>query len=257
MFASLVTTAAALSSSAKSCISDSSAFLLNSRPPIWRRVKRSLTKNTISSLDEVASGRERSSRASRRIRSLPRLKEEVASPQRLQSVSVRRRVDKISGRRLTRSEFSDQWGDSEISERRDLTAASFKRMTCHLEAKQNVSEDTDDMFDDLFNKYGKVVFKINKQKSDTIKEVDDDAGSLAFAVALAKVASDVKTADIKLLFVKPLVYWTRTRVRDLAETQYGRTATGDYKPNSGTLLDFGDVVGDEILQQLALKSGTS
>lgn len=29
------------------------------------------------------------------------------------------------------------------------------------------------------------------------------------AVALAKVASDVKAADIRLLFVKPLVYWTR------------------------------------------------
>lgn len=29
------------------------------------------------------------------------------------------------------------------------------------------------------------------------------------AVAMAKVASDVKAADIKVLFVKPLVYWTR------------------------------------------------
>ena len=28
-------------------------------------------------------------------------------------------------------------------------------------------------------------------------------------MALAKVASDVKAADIKVLFVKPLVYWTR------------------------------------------------
>lgn len=32
---------------------------------------------------------------------------------------------------------------------------------------------------------------------------------VAVAVALAKVASDVKAADIRLLFVKPLVYWTR------------------------------------------------
>lgn len=31
----------------------------------------------------------------------------------------------------------------------------------------------------------------------------------AVAVALAKVASDVKAGDIKVLFVKPLVYWTR------------------------------------------------
>ncbi|XP_042008068.1 protein Iojap, chloroplastic-like [Salvia splendens] len=127
-----------------------------------------------------------------------------------------------------------------------------------LSAGSNVSEDTDDMYDDLFDKYGKVVFKRNDQKS-VIAEVDDDAESLSFAVALAKVASDVKAADIKLLFVKPLVYWTRffiiatafsrpqvdaigSRIRNLAETEYGRTATGDFKPNSWTLLDFGDVV---------------
>lgn len=29
------------------------------------------------------------------------------------------------------------------------------------------------------------------------------------AVAMAKVASEVKAGDIKVLFVKPLVYWTR------------------------------------------------
>lgn len=29
------------------------------------------------------------------------------------------------------------------------------------------------------------------------------------AVAAAKVASEVKAADIRVLFVKPLVYWTR------------------------------------------------
>ncbi|KAI3773595.1 hypothetical protein L1987_48125 [Smallanthus sonchifolius] len=79
---------------------------------------------------------------------------------------------------------------------------------------------------------------------------------LFFAVALAKIASDVKAADIKLLFVKPLVYWTkfflittafsrpqidtiRTRINDLAEKQYGKFATGDAKANSWTLLDFG------------------
>lgn len=31
----------------------------------------------------------------------------------------------------------------------------------------------------------------------------------AVAVALAKVANEVKAADIRVLFVKPLVYWTR------------------------------------------------
>lgn len=103
---------------------------------------------------------------------------------------------------------------------------------------QNVSEDSDEMFDDLFKKYGKVVYKSDDQKSATA-EVDDDAESLAcnqkpcsniistywlyrqwrmcvliililaVAVEMAKVASDVKAGDIKVLFVKPLVYWTR------------------------------------------------
>ncbi|KAH6777121.1 Lojap-related protein [Perilla frutescens var. frutescens] len=134
-----------------------------------------------------------------------------------------------------------------------------------LAVGSNVSEDTDDMFDDLFNKYGKVVFRRNDQKT-TTAEVDDDAESLSFAVAAAKVASDVKAADIRLLFVKPLVYWTRffiiatafsrpqidairSKIRDLAETKYGRTASGDSKPNSWTLLDFGDVVVHIFLPQ--------
>ncbi|OVA16094.1 Protein Iojap/ribosomal silencing factor RsfS [Macleaya cordata] len=124
--------------------------------------------------------------------------------------------------------------------------------------ENNVGEDTDEMFDDLFDKYGKVVYRRNDQKPPTA-EADDDAESLSFAVAMAKVASEVKAADIRVLFVKPLVYWTRffiiataysrpqidaigSKIRDLAEKQYKRVPTGDYKPNSWTLLDFGDVV---------------
>ncbi|RVW75543.1 Protein Iojap, chloroplastic [Vitis vinifera] len=168
----------------------------------------------------------------------------------------------------------------------------------------NVSEDTDDMYDELFEKYGKVVLRRSDKKPHSA-EVDDDAESLAssiwflliffllyfvvfdmvknvsvfnnhhlvfkacllhrwfqipspekVAVALAKVASDVKAADIRVLFVKPLVYWTRffiiatafsrpqidaigSRIRDLAEKQYGKVPSGDSKPNSWTLLDFG------------------
>ncbi|CAF2101846.1 BnaA05g26270D [Brassica napus] len=122
----------------------------------------------------------------------------------------------------------------------------------------DVSEDTDEMFDELFNKYGKVVYKSDDLKSPAA-EVDDDAESLAFAVEMAKVASEVKAGDIKVLFVKPLVYWARffiittafsrpqidaigSRMRDLAEKKYGRVANGDVKPNAWTLLDFGDVV---------------
>ncbi|XP_022136946.1 protein Iojap, chloroplastic [Momordica charantia] len=129
----------------------------------------------------------------------------------------------------------------------------------------NMSEDTDDMYDDLFKKYGNVVFKSNDQKLPSA-EVDDDAESLSFAVSMAKVASDVKAADIRVLFVKPLVYWTRffiiatafsrpqidaigSRLRDLAEKKYGRSPSGDVKPNSWTLLDFGDVVIHIFLPQ--------
>ncbi|KAK9275975.1 hypothetical protein L1049_023251 [Liquidambar formosana] len=129
----------------------------------------------------------------------------------------------------------------------------------------NTSEDTDDMFDDLFEKYGKVVFRRNDQKPPSA-EADDDAESLSFAVEMAKVASEVKAADIRVLFVKPLVYWTRffiittafsrpqidaigSRIRDLAEKQYGKIPSGDSKPNSWTLLDFGDVVVHIFLPQ--------
>ncbi|KAE9590536.1 hypothetical protein Lal_00022981 [Lupinus albus] len=122
----------------------------------------------------------------------------------------------------------------------------------------DVNEDTDEMYDELFDKYGKVVFS-RKDRKPSSAEVDDDAESLSFAVEMAKVANEVKAADIKVLFVKPLVYWTRffiiatafsrpqidaigSRIRDLAEKKYGKIPTGDTKPNSWTLLDFGDVV---------------
>lgn len=41
-----------------------------------------------------------------------------------------------------------------------------------------MSEDTDEMFDDLFKKYGKVVYKRSDQKPPTA-EIDDDAESLS------------------------------------------------------------------------------
>lgn len=115
------------------------------------------------------------------------------------------------------------------------------------------------MFDDsFFSKYGKVVYGSGDRKAPT-EEADDDAECLSFAVALAKVANEVKAADIRVLFVKPLVYWTRffiivtafsrpqveaigSRIKDTAEKQFKRVASGDTKPNSWTLLDFGDVV---------------
>ncbi|CAK8534770.1 unnamed protein product [Lathyrus sativus] len=122
----------------------------------------------------------------------------------------------------------------------------------------DVGEDTEDMYDELLNNYGKVVYKKKDQKPAS-EEIDDDSESLSFAVEMATVASEVKAGDIKVLFVKPLVYWTRffiiatafsrpqidaigSRIRDRAEKKYGKIPNGDSKPNSWTLLDFGDVV---------------
>ncbi|PNY03930.1 protein lojap chloroplastic-like [Trifolium pratense] len=112
--------------------------------------------------------------------------------------------------------------------------------------------------DPLLSNYGEVVYKRKDQKPASA-ELDDDAESLSFAVELATVASEVKAGDIKVLFVKPLVYWTRffiiatafsrpqidaigSRIRDRAEKKYGKIPSGDTKPNSWMLLDFGDVV---------------
>ncbi|CAL5402544.1 unnamed protein product [Camellia sinensis] len=159
-------------------------------------------------------------------------------------------------------------GEFNLSVKPRKLSGSF--MSSRMALGSNVSEDTDDMFDDLFKKYGKVVFKRNNQKPPSA-EVDDDAESLSLhkigvAVAVAKVTSEVKAGDIRVLFVKPLVYWTRffiiatafsrpqidaigTKIKDLAEKQYGRVASGDSKPNSWTLLDFGDVVVHIFLPQ--------
>lgn len=148
---------------------------------------------------------------------------------------------------------------------RDLPLHFAYRKDAEDSSLSNVSEDSDEIFDNLLKKYGKVVYRRNDQKPPSA-EIDDDAESLSFAVAMAKVASDVKAADIKVLFVKPLVYWTRffiiatafsrpqidaigSRIRDLAEKKYGKVPSGDSKPNSWTLLDFGDVVIHIFLPQ--------
>ncbi|XP_045800634.1 protein Iojap, chloroplastic [Trifolium pratense] len=153
-------------------------------------------------------------------------------------------------------------------QRHSINGLNFKRRNSLLsfafgkEANDNffsdVGEDTDDMYDELLSNYGEVVYKRKDQKPASA-ELDDDAESLSFAVELATVASEVKAGDIKVLFVKPLVYWTRffiiatafsrpqidaigSRIRDRAEKKYGKIPSGDTKPNSWMLLDFGDVV---------------
>jgi len=110
----------------------------------------------------------------------------------------------------------------------------------------------------LLDEYGEVIYT-NPHRSSPSAEANDDAESLSLAVALAKAANDVKAVDIQVLCVKPLVYWTRffiiatafsrpqidaigSKIRDIAEQQFKIAPRGDTKPNSWTLLDFGDVV---------------
>eukprot|EP01018_Ginkgo_biloba_P009800 Gb_07722 [translate_table: standard] len=129
----------------------------------------------------------------------------------------------------------------------------------------NMNEDLDEELDKLLDEYGEVVFTNPNQKPPRA-EANDDAECLSFAVALAKAANDVKAADIQVLFVKPLVYWTRffiiatafsrpqidaigLKIRDIAESEFKKIPTGDVKPNSWTLLDFGDVIVHIFLPQ--------
>ncbi|KAL5201687.1 hypothetical protein ABZP36_036041 [Zizania latifolia] len=124
-------------------------------------------------------------------------------------------------------------------------------------------DDADNLLEDLLNKHGEVVYNAGGAPG---TEDDDDAECLSFAVSLAKVASEVKAEDIRVLFVKPLVYWTRffiiltafsnaqidaisSKMRDIGEQQFSKVASGDTKPNSWTLLDFGDVVVHIFLPQ--------
>jgi hypothetical protein len=57
---------------------------------------------------------------------------------------------------------------------------------------QNVSEDTDDKYDELFNKYGKVVFRRNDQKPQS-EEVDDDAESLSCKLIVQPIERKIST----------------------------------------------------------------
>lgn len=126
-------------------------------------------------------------------------------------------------------------------------------------------DDADKLLEDLLNKHGEVVYSAGGGGAPAI-EADDDAECLSFAVSLAKVATEVKAADIRVLFVKPLVYWTKffiiltafsnaqidaisSKMRDIGEKQFSKVASGDTKPNSWTLLDFGDVVVHIFLPQ--------
>jgi len=126
-----------------------------------------------------------------------------------------------------------------------------------LEVDQLEELEEEDL-DALFEEFGEVV-RSDKDSNNVTSEVDEDSDSLAFAVAMAEAANDVKGNEIQVMCVKPLIYWARffvvvtafskpqidavgKRMKDIAEEKFNRSPKGDNKPNSWTLLDFGDVV---------------
>lgn len=135
----------------------------------------------------------------------------------------------------------------------------FRTLSALESAPQDTDEDFDeDELDALFDEVGEVVLEDSRTPPNSA-EIDDESQSLSLAVALAEAADDMKAAEIKVLHVKPLVYWTRffvivtgfsrpqldaigKKMRDVAEERFKTTPRGDVKPNSWMLLDFGDVV---------------
>lgn len=59
---------------------------------------------------------------------------------------------------------------------------------------QNANEDTDDMFDHLFDRYGKVVYRRNDKKTRS-EEVDDDAESLSCKLISQTILSKILSLE--------------------------------------------------------------
>jgi ribosome-associated protein len=94
----------------------------------------------------------------------------------------------------------------------------------------------------------------------TSYHIDSDEESRAFAIAMARMAWEVKAEDILVLHVAPICSWTRFmvfatafsrpqlnamlgRVMKEAETRYGRRPAGEsIGASTWELLDYGDVV---------------
>lgn len=160
------------------------------------------------------------------------------------------------------------WRRAQLLRRSDLPApAVLCRARSRSSSSSNVNfgrgDDADKLLEDLLKQHGEVVYSSGGSPA---AEADDDAECLSFAVSLAKAASEIKAADIRVLCVKRLVYWTRffiiltafsnaqidaisSKMRDIGEQQFNKVASGDTKPNSWTLLDFGDVVVHIFLPQ--------
>eukprot|EP00252_Welwitschia_mirabilis_P025712 TRINITY_DN8164_c0_g1_i2.p1 TRINITY_DN8164_c0_g1~~TRINITY_DN8164_c0_g1_i2.p1 ORF type:complete len:220 (+),score=46.51 TRINITY_DN8164_c0_g1_i2:228-887(+) len=140
----------------------------------------------------------------------------------------------------------------------NIWRGDYSKGRAFVGSKYNMKGSMTDELDNLLDRYGKVIYT-NGHQNTPVADSDDDSECLSLALALAKVASDIKAADIRVLYVKPLVYWTHffviatafsnpqmdamgSKIRDIAEQQFKKSASGDVKPNSWMLLDFGDVV---------------
>ncbi|GJN33585.1 hypothetical protein PR202_gb22204 [Eleusine coracana subsp. coracana] len=161
------------------------------------------------------------------------------------------------------------WGSRTRLLRSDMMPSTvFCRARSQSSSSSNVNfgsgDDADKLLEDLLKQHGEVVYSSGGSPA---VEADDDAECLSFAVSLAKAASEIKAADIRVLCVKRLVYWTRffiiltafsnaqidaisSKMRDIGEKQFSKVASGDTKPNSWTLLDFGKSLCPLILALL-------
>ena len=89
--------------------------------------------------------------------------------------------------------------------------------------------------------------------------LDDDEETKAFALAMAKIAWELKGEDLLLLHVAPVVYWTRYmlfvtvfsrpqlqavlgKIEKAAAEEYDMRSAGSTKSSSWELLDFGGLV---------------
>ena len=89
--------------------------------------------------------------------------------------------------------------------------------------------------------------------------VEDDQDTRAFALAMSRIAWELKGEDLLLLHVAPVVYWTRYmlfvtvfsrpqlqavlgKIEKAAMEGYGVTSACSTKTSSWELLDFGDFV---------------
>eukprot|EP00245_Coleochaete_scutata_P011716 TRINITY_DN4410_c0_g1_i1.p1 TRINITY_DN4410_c0_g1~~TRINITY_DN4410_c0_g1_i1.p1 ORF type:complete len:266 (+),score=54.46 TRINITY_DN4410_c0_g1_i1:97-894(+) len=133
-----------------------------------------------------------------------------------------------------------------------------KTVPGELEDEGQQDEWDEEELDELLATHGEVVFSTPNTEQNS---QDEDDETEAFALAVAEAANETKAAEIQVLHVKPLVYWTSffvivtafsrpqsnaicKKIKDMAEERFQRVQmAGDKEAvNSWTLLDYGDVV---------------